>query len=162
MTATVDLTFDYVNRQARPYPAHLLPEGGTGLALFSAGFHGWNDCIHMARKEMRVHCVDTDADRLWEMAAIYPEGWAFEVADAWECAERAVRRGEKWDVVSVDPFFGDAAEQAWETLYLWTSLARSVVTLTVRPDTRLNTPDGWTAGYFPRSSGAAWMVLRRG
>jgi hypothetical protein len=61
------ITFDQLNRNAQPYPGHLLPEGGTGLALFAAGFHGWNDVIHMARKHMAVHCVDVDADKLWDM-----------------------------------------------------------------------------------------------
>jgi len=154
-------TYDQINRQACPYPAFLLPKGGTGLCLFSAGFHGWNDVIHMARKQMTVTCVDTNPDKLWEMAQIYPEGWEFEVADAWDWAERAVQAGRKFDVVSVDPFFGGAAEHAWETLYLWVTLAKKLVTLTVHTDTQLNVPTGWTADYFPRSSNAAWLVLTR-
>ena len=154
-------TYDQINRQACPYPGFLLPEGGTGLALFSAGFHGWNDVIHMARKNMTVTCVDTNADKLWEMAQIYPQGWEFRVDDAWDFAEYAVLDGREFDVVSVDPFFGDAAERAWETMYLWVTLARKMVTLTVKTDTKLNIPSGWTADYFPRSHRAAWLVLTR-
>jgi hypothetical protein len=154
-------TYDEINRQACPYPGNLLPEAGTGLALFAAGFLGHNDVIHMARKEMQVTCVDVNADKLWEMAEIYPEGWEFHADDAWEFAERAVLAGRTFDVVSIDPFFGDAAEQAWETMFLWVTLARELVTLTVKTDTKLNIPSGWTADFFPRSSAAAWLVLTR-
>lgn len=129
--------------------------------MFAAGFHGWNDVVHMARKNMVVTCVDTNADKLWAMAEIYPQGWEFAVDDAWEWAENAIYAERKFDVVSVDPFFGDAAEKAWETLYLWTTLARNLVTLTVKTDTVLNVPDGWEASFFPRSSRAAWLVLQR-
>jgi len=154
-------SFEQINRNACPYPAFMLPHGGTGLCLFAAGFLGWNDVIHMVRKEMTVDCVDTDKDKLWEMATLYPEGLACHVSDAWEFAERAVHDGRQWDVVSVDPFFGDAAEKAWETLYLWTSLARKLVTLTVRSSTQLNVPDGWTSDFFPRNDRAAWLVMKR-
>lgn len=154
-------TLDDLQRQARPYPAHLLPETGTALGLFAAGFHGWNDCIHFARKGLQTTCVDIDQDKLLEMAAVYPEGWEFRVDDAWEFAERSALEGREWDVVSVDPFFGDAAERAWETLYLWVTLAKSMVTLTVKSDTQLNTPDGWTSSFYPRSDNAAWLVMRR-
>jgi hypothetical protein len=159
---TTITTFDAVNRAARPYPSYLLPKEGTVLSLFSAGFLGWNDCIHFARAGLTCECVDTDADKLWEMASLYPSGWAFHVDDAWDFAERAAMAGRDWDVVSVDPFFGDAAEKAWQSMYLWVTLATKLVTLTVKPDTKLNTPEGWVSSYYPRSSGAAWMVMRRG
>ena len=161
MTTVQAPTYHEINLNAQPYPAFLLPKGGTGLALFSAGFHGWNDVIHMARKEMRVTCVDTDSDKLLAMASLYPSGWEFRVEDAWDFAERAAYEERQWDVVSVDPFMGDAAEKAWETLFLWCSLARELVTVTVKTDTRLNVPDGWEASFFPRSSRAAWMVIQR-
>ncbi len=154
-------TFDQINRNAQVYPAFLLPEGGSALSLFSAGFHGWNDVIHMARRNMRIECVDVDAEKLWEMAGVYPDPIAYHVADAWEFAERAAQRGQQWDVVSVDPYMGDASAKAWETLYLWTSLARELVTLTVATDTKLNVPEGWECSFFPRNSRVAWMVLQR-
>lgn len=160
MTAAVE-SFDRINRSARPYPAYVLPVYGTGLCLFAAGFLGWNDVIHMVRNEMKIDCVDVDKEKLWEMASLYPSGLAYHVEDAWAFAERAVHDGRKWDVVSVDPFFGDAASRAWETLYLWTSLASQAVTLTVKTDTHLNVPDGWTGSFFPRSDSAAWLVMQR-
>lgn len=161
MSSVETITFDRLNREARPYPAYLLPKHGTALGLFAAGFHGWNDIIHFARKQMRVDCVDLDSDKLWEMAALYPSGFAFHAEDAWDFADRALKKGRKWDVVSVDPFLGDAAERAWKDIYLWSGIARNLVTLTVASDAHLNVPQGWTADFFPRSSSAAWMVLRR-
>ncbi len=154
-------TFDHINRNAQPYPAYLLPEGGTALALFSAGFYGWNDVIHMSRKQMSIDCVDTDADKLWEMAGVYPPPFNAHAEDAWEFAARAAAEGREWDVVSVDPFMGDAAERAWDTLWLFASLAVNLVTLTVDPDRPIWAPIGWMADLFPRSRKAAWMVLRR-
>ena len=162
------MEYGKVNRNAQPYPAYLLPKGGTALALFAAGFHGWNDVIHMARKEMDVTCVDVDGDRLWEMAEIYPNIMTFYVKDAWEFAEEAAAEGRKWDVVSVDPFMGDAAEKAWESIPLWMSIAGEVLTLTVASNTEfvhsegpVGEGEGWKYSLFPRSSRASWLVLRR-
>ena len=159
MRKTVALdTFEDVSRQARPYPSYLLPDEGTALALFAAGFMGWNDVVHFARKGLQVTCVDTDGDRLLDMAGLYPPA-EFHVQDAWVFAADAMRDGRMWDVVSVDPFLGDAAEFAWDTLYLWVALARKMVTLTVNSKVQLNAPDGWDVSYFPRSGTAAWMVM---
>ncbi len=154
------VTYDHLNRNAQPYPAYLLPEGGTGLALFSAGFHGWNDVIHMARKHMTVTCVDLNADKLWEMASVYPEGWEFHVEDAWNFAHDKVGH-QRWDAVTVDPFTGLDAKRALETIDLWLELASQVVTLTVTTDTRPVSPEGWNCQFFPRSRLAQWMVLQR-
>jgi hypothetical protein len=161
MATVTSKTYEQINQKAQPYPAHLLPEGGTALALFSAGFHGWNDVIHMARKGMDVDCVDTDGIRLEEMEAVYPEAWRFHWNDAWMFAEAAAAEGKKWDVVSVDPFMGDAAEKAWKTVVLWSSLATNLVTLTVDPSRPIWAPFGWSAYLFPRSKRASWMVLHR-
>lgn len=148
-------TLEAVRRQARPYPTHLLPKEGTALALFGAGFYGWNDVIHMAHLD--IDCVDVDGLKLEQMAAIYDRFRAHE-DDAWEFA--SANQGRKWDVVSVDPFFSHDAERAWDTLDLWVSLASRLVTLTVRHDTDLAPPEGWTSSYFPRNSKVGWMVLQ--
>jgi hypothetical protein len=154
-------TFDALNREAQPYPSFLLPTEGTALSLFAAGFWGWNDGIHLIRAGLTVDFVDTDKDKLFEMATLMPEGHAFHVDDAWDFTERAAMEGREWDVVSVDPFMGDMAERVWETFYLWLTVARQMVTLTVKADTTLRSPDGWTESFFPRNSRVAWMVMRR-
>ncbi len=161
MDAVATLSYEQISRNAQPYPAHALPAGGSALALFSAGFHGWNDVIHMARKNMQIDCVDVDADRLWEMTELYPQPIHFHVEDAWEFASEAAAEGREWDVVSVDPFMGDAAEKAWDTIWLWSSLAKKLVTLTVDPRRPIWAPVGWVAYLFPRSTRASWMVMRR-
>ncbi len=168
LSFTSQMEYGKINRNAQPYPAYLLPEGGTALALFAAGFHGWNDVIHMARKEMEITCVDVDYDKLWEMAEIYPNIMTFYVKDAWDFATEAAEQGREWDVVSVDPFMGGAAEKAWESIPLWMSLARETVTVTVAKDAEFVLSEGpvaerdrWTYSTFPRSSRASWLVLRR-
>jgi len=162
MTTVAPLSFTDLSRQARPYPSYLLPQKGDALALFGAGFHGWNDVVHFARQGLITDVVDVDGDKLMEMAIIYPPGIITHEVDAWDYAEGAAAIGQQWDVVSVDPFLGDAAERAWDSLYLWCSLARQMLTLTVTPRARtFNLLDGWTSSFFPRSANAAWMVLRR-
>ncbi len=157
---SVPPSFDYINNHAQPYPANLLPQGGTALALFSAGFHGHNDVIHMCRKEMEIDCVDVDADKLWHMSRVYPNAMTFHVEDAWDFAQIAEAR-RTWDVVSVDPFMGDAAERVWNSIDLWASLATELLTVTVDPKQPLWAPSGWKSHLFPRSNRAAWMVMTR-
>jgi hypothetical protein len=154
-------TFDNLNRNAQPYPAFLLPDEGSALCLFAAGFWGWNDAIHMVRKGLTCDFVDTDGNKLWEMLTLMPEGHAFHVEDSWAFASRAAHDGREWDVVSVDPFMGDAAERSWETLYLWLMIARKMVTLTVKTDTQLNVPEEWNPQIFPRNDRVAWLVMQR-
>jgi len=154
---------DALSRDARSYPAHLLREGETGLCLFAAAFLGINDAIHMARMNMTVTCVDTATWRLDEMRERYPDDWDFDAMDAWEFATDAWLRGVTWDVVSVDTFTGDATTRSLETIELWTSLARRVVTMTVpHHSSFLREPvPGWTGSRYERSNLADWMVLTR-
>ncbi len=149
-----------INARARPYPAWILDYAETGLSIFSAAFYGQNDAVHFYRNNVVGTCVDTDPDKLWQMAEMYPDGWRFYVEDGWRFAEQ--HAGEQWDVVSVDPFFDDMAEKAWERLDLWLALARRYVTLTVHDEEDVQTPDGWSSFYFPRNGNAGWLVLERG
>jgi len=154
---------DVLSRDARSYPAHLLREGDTGLCLFAAAFLGINDAVHMARMEMSVTCVDRDAFALGRMREAYGERWAWYVDDSWSFAEDARARGETWDVVSVDTYTGDATDRSLETIGLWASLARRVVTMTVPHHSLfLREPvPGWTGSRYERSNIADWMVLTR-
>ncbi len=152
-----------INEQARPYPAHLLPEGGTGLCLFSAAFLGHNDAIHMARKGMLTTCLDINGPMLREMERLYPPNWTFLNTDAWDFALEAVHQSDMWDAVSVDTFTGDAEAQAIRSLPLWCAIAAQVVTVTCsvgRWDEQL-VPHGWNDDLFPRSSQVNWLVLTR-
>ncbi len=150
-----------VNANARPYPAYLLPVGGTALGLFAAGYHGWNDVVHFARSDMKITAVDIDTDKLFEMAEIYPSGCEFVAEDAWEFAEKSRAAGRMWDVVSVDPYFDNDAERAWRSLPLWLSLARETLTLTVHTEGDVTVPNGWEGSYFPRNGNVGWLVMLR-
>jgi hypothetical protein len=152
---------DAISRVARPYPADMLPKGGTGLCLFAAAFLGHNDAIHMARRDMHVTCVDVDSGRLNEMSRLYPANWHWYPMDAWEFAEQARRDGWTWDVVSVDTFTGDATDRSLGTLDLWCSLAARAVTVTLSTGQDYTYPDGWRPSLFRRSDLADWLVLRR-
>jgi hypothetical protein len=159
MDTRVTVTYQELSRQARPYPAFLLDRCHTGLALFAAGFHGWNDAIHFARAGMRGDCVDIDGKRLNEMRAAYPDDWGFTCADAWQYAEQARAAGVSWDAVSVDTFTGGAMRRALDSLPLWCAIANRVVTVTYVKPNEYIVPDGWREGLYPRSDTVDWLVL---
>lgn len=160
MTASAPSLVD-IQMRARIYPSYLLPCGGTALSLFCAGYHGWNDTIHFQRQHMTTTCVDTDKDKLWEMATVYPAGWEFVVEDAWKFADYSAEDGRMWDVVSVDTYLGDATDRSLADLSVWTRLARELVTVTAPLHGSVDPPNGWRAFAFPRSTSAEWMVLQR-
>lgn len=151
------MTFDEINRQARPYPAHLLDGLETGLCLFSAAFMGWNDVIHFARKGIQTTCVDTDGAKLEEMRVVYPDGWEFLEANAFEFAQNA---GRQWDAVSVDPFLGNAENHVRRMWGVFLGLARCVATIGIPRTLHVDHVDGWDVSVFPRSSNASWLVCR--
>ena len=157
----LDAPLDTISRAARPYPAWLLSGCDTGLCLFAAAFLGHNDAIHFARYELQTTCVDRDAERLEEMAHLYPPDWDFLADDSWEFAEAARERGERWDGVSVDTFLGDATDRSLTTIDLWCSLADRFVTMTVPANTIPETPGGWRPTIFVRSTQASWLMLER-
>jgi hypothetical protein len=150
-----------ISERARPYPADLLPEGGTALALFSAAFLGHNDAIHFARKNMTGTCVDIDTDKLEQMRQLYPPGWKFITGDAWEYAISATGFSARWDAVSVDTFTGEAMIRSLASLELWCELARKVVTVTITDGHPYEVPEGWHAMLYPRSNDVNWLVLTR-
>lgn len=146
-----------ISAEARPYPSHLLREGGTGLCLFAARFWGVNDAILMARQSMDITLVDT-SERVLEMAEMY--ACDSTLGDAWDFAESAIG-GEQWDAVSADTFTGDPMTRSLASLDLWCSLARDVVTVTHTPGAPYEVPDGWTGWLFPRNERVNWLVLER-
>lgn len=146
--------------EARPYPAALLDDCESGLAVFSAAFRGWNDVIHFARKGLRTTCVDSNADRLAEMAAIYPADWEFVTSDAWDFAEHAASEDTTWDAITVDPFT-DNIQRVLDTLDLFLSLSRKVATFTVKRTSVLPSLEGWEQSLVPRARDISWLVLHR-
>lgn len=153
------VTLERVAMQARPYPDGLLEQCDTGLVLFAAAFLGWNDAVHFALNEVRTTCVDVDGDRLHEMQRIYPADWQWHVDDAWHWAQAAVNIGQRFDAVSCDTFTGDAMRRSLNTLDLWCSLARRLVTVTYTDGVGYDTPDGWQATLHERAAGVHWLTL---
>jgi hypothetical protein len=151
--------------EARPYPTHLLEGCETGLVLFAAAFLGHNDAVHFAEAGIDTTCVDTDGERLEEMAQLYgapSDVWSFHKADAWVFAENCWAFGDVYDAVSVDTFTGDAMHRSLASLGLWCSLARKFVTVTITDDVEsINVPEGWTSSPYPRSDHVSWPVLER-
>lgn len=157
----LEAPLDAISREARPYPAYLLDGCETGLCLFAAAFLGHNDAIHMARAEMTVACVDVDGPRLREMRDLFPADWLWYFDDAWGFAQEAKLLSIEWDAVSVDTFTGDAERRSLDSLELWCSLARKVVTVTHCAGSEYVVPDGWQDGLFERATGVNWLVLTR-
>jgi hypothetical protein len=154
-------TLEHVAQEARPYPTHLLENAKTGLCLFSAAFQGHNDVIHFALENVQTTCVDVDAEKLEAMANLYPEDWKFVCRDAWEFADRHALLGDRWDVVSVDTFRGNATEKSLKTLELWCSIAEQAVVATLEAGQMYQVPRGWKAQHFRRNSEVLWLVLTR-
>ena len=161
MGAVTYPTLEHVAMQARPYPVHLLKGCETGLVLFAAAFLGHNDAIHFAEAGMTCECVDVDGDRLDEMRELYPDDWAFYEADAWTYAQAAQREELTWDVISADTFTGSVMRRSLDSLELWTSLARRVVTATYTAGEAYEVPKGWQGELFHRAALVYWLVLTR-
>lgn len=154
-------TITDVAMEARPYPTYLLENAQTGVCLFSAAFMGHNEAIHFALEEVQTTCVDIDSVKLEEMADLYPEEWRFVCRDAWEFAEAAALREEKWDVVGVDTFRGNATERSLADLGVWCEIANAAVIATLEEGQTYDVPEGWTATHFQRNSEVYWLVLTR-
>ena len=154
-------TLEHISCEARPYPTYLLENAETGLCLFSAAFMGHNEAVHFALEDVRTTCVDVDSEKLEAMADLYPEHWSFICHDAWEFAQSHRVKGDRWDVVSVDTFRGNATERSLTTLELWCSLAKQAVVATLEEGQAYETPEGWSATHFRRNSEVLWLVLTR-
>lgn len=164
MGAVTYPTLEHVAMAGRPYPTHLLEGCETGLVLFAAAFLGHNDAIHFAMAGMRSFCVDNDSPRLAEMRDIYPDDWGFLYGDAWDIAERDREHGLTYDAVSADTWTGDLMRRSLDSLDLWCSLARKLVTVTITDDAidTYRKPEGWRSFLFLRAPGVYWLALSRG
>lgn len=162
MGAVVSYTsLEHVAARARPYPTRVLEGCETGLVLFCAAFLGHNDAIHFAEAGIETTCVDLDAERLEEMADLYPSGWIWEHGwDAWEYA-RSVGANQ-WDVVSLDPFTCHM-QGCLDDLDLWCSLARKAVVVGTKLSmtSSYTTPEGWSGSLHHRANDVYWLALER-
>lgn len=148
------------------YPQDRLAGAESALVLFSAGFFGRQDAFWIASAGLRAMCIDTDADRLDAMAAVYPTHWDFIEANVYEWAPAAAEMSRHWDVVSVDCPSGHF-DRCADLLPLWCSLARRVVVLGCGQNRgSINVPAGWVLSDMRRRSnydgGVYWAVVEAG
>lgn len=143
----------------RSYPRYLLRRGETALVLFAGAFHGRQDAIWVEAAGMTGTCVDVRP--MTAMQAMYPAGWEFVQADAYEYAHASDRI---WDVVSVDCPTGQFGRCA-DMLPLWCRLARRAVVLGCAPGFEASVPPGWFLASLMRRSdyagGVCWAVVQR-
>jgi hypothetical protein len=99
-----------------------------------------------------------------QMEAIYPDGWRFHTADAYEFARHAANQGRAWDVLTMDPWTGQFDKCA-QLIDLWTAITRRVIVLG-HGNYRLPAPAapaGWrTLDVIKRSDfkgGVYWYVM---
>ena len=155
-------SLEHVAMEARPYPTYVLEGAQSALCLFSAAFMGHNEAIHFALEDIHTTCIDIDAEKLEVMANVYPDTWIFICRDAWEFAEKHSKLGDRWDIVSVDTFRGNATERSLRTLDLWCSIADKAVIATLELGQTYVIPDGWKSHHFERNSEVYWLILERG
>lgn len=141
------------------YPTHILDGCRTGLFLFGAGFLGENDAAYARAAGIRSVVVDSDRVKLAEMKPRFPASWDFVCGDAFEFV-KAIRF--QWDIVSADPFTGDASDRCLALLPEIAAFARRAVTLTISaPVESLPIVEGWESSLWSRTRLASWLVLTR-
>ena len=146
----------------RLYPQDLLEGLSTALMGFCAAFLGRQDCVWVADWGITADCVDTDQERLAEMADIYPHGWTFHCDNMFDYGVRQWGMGATYDLVSLDPptaLFDQVASLA----ELWCSLATHAVVIGCGPRTEIKPPAIWQETERVHRStfqgGVYWAIL---
>lgn len=146
--------------KSHPYPTRVLEGRETALIVFAAAFAGMNDAAWIAETPVQATCVDNDREKLEAMRDLYPDGWRFVLADAYDFAVDP--KNVKWDVVSCDPFtnqFNDCAE----FIGAWCRLAEHAVVIGTGIGTVVEPPDGWEITEVLKRTdyegGVFWTVL---
>lgn len=157
------VTLDHIRAGADPtFPTGRLEGLDDALLLFAGGFRGRNDGIHVADAGLTATCVDVRPDGLFEMSAVYPEGWAFVESDAFLFAAAAITADLSYDVVVVDSPTG-LFDRCAELVDTWARLARRLIVLGSGETTSVTAPPGWRIVEVTRRSGfrggVYWTVL---
>lgn len=160
------LTLERLRREGPAgYPRFALRDSSTALVLFAAAYGGKQDAIWIEEAGLEADVVDLDEPRLREMGAVYPQSWRFHHADAFAFVRDARLDGRKWDVVSLDPYTGDADRLVVSLLSEICELARDVVIVGVGNEVDVVAPAGWVIVDRRRRSdyrgGTFWIVLQR-
>lgn len=141
------------------FPCEVLRGSETALCMFAAEWHGRQDAYWLAEAGLRTTCVDMNGRKLEEMRRVYPQGWEFVPGDVFEY-EPAVT----FDVVTADPYTGEAMERAHALMPRWCAMANRVVIMgsTAAQPLRM-APDGWRITHVVRRAdfggGVFWTVF---
>lgn len=141
------------------FPRDALRGAQTALCMFAAEWHGRQDAYWLAEAGLRVTCVDMNGQKLEEMRRVYPTGWEFIAGDAFEFSP-----AERFDVVTLDPFTGDAMNRCHLLTPRWCSMANRAVIMGSTVAQRVtNVPAGWSVTDVVRRSnwggGVFWSVV---
>ena len=150
----------FIRDDPRTFPREALVGSKTGLCVFAAEWHGRQDAYWLYEAGITATCVDVNGRKLEEMRRIYPDGWEFVESDAFEFSP-----AERFDVVTLDPFTGDAMERCHRDLALWCSRANNAVIMgSTAAQPLRRAPAGWRiADTVHRSDfggGVFWTVLK--
>lgn len=150
----------FIRDDPRRFPRDVLRGSKTGLCVFAAEWHGRQDAFWLYEAGITTTCVDVNGTRLEEMRRIYPDGWEFVTGDAFEFAPQT-----KYDVVTLDPFTGEAMDRCHREIARWCSLANNAVVMgstAAQPIHRA--PAGWRLAELVHRSdfggGVFWTVLK--
>jgi hypothetical protein len=120
---------DQIADNPAAFPSDVLKGAQTGLCVFAAEWHGKQDAQWLARAGIRTTCVDRNRQKLAEMEMIYPDGWQFSDIDAFGFVQNSLYNGLRWDVVTADPFTGQAMDRCHRELDQWCKLANNAVVM---------------------------------
>lgn len=137
----------------------------TAFVGFCGGFDGRQDCAHISAAGLKAVCVDRDPARLAGMPDLYSADWEFVEADVYEEAKRRHQLGERYDLVSLDPYTSQFQECV-DALNVWTTIATRKIVMGTGRDTWVPLQyDGWVhTDHIQRSSfagGVYWSVLEK-
>lgn len=142
------------------FPHAALEGCETALILFASGFLGDNDARWIRDAGLVATCVDTNEEKLYAMAAMFPPSWEFVARDAYDVSWI----DKQFDVVSLDPWTNEFQACA-DNLEAWCGLARHRVIIGTGHDTTFVAPAGWRVTNVRKRSdyagGVFWTLLER-
>ena len=145
------------------FPRSALRGAQTALCMFAAEWHGRQDAYWLAEAGITATCVDLNGQKLEDMRRVYPQGWEFVTSDAFEFpADR------RFDVVTADPFTGEAMDRCHQLMPRWCGMAdRTVIMGSTAAQVlrKRHIPGGWEITDMLKRSdwggGVFWTVVTR-
>lgn len=142
------------------FPRDVIRGAKTGLCMFAAEWHGRQDAYWLAEAGVRTTCVDMNGVKLEEMRRVYPDGWEFVESDVFE-----FKSDQRFDVITLDPYTGEAMERCHQLMPRWCGMANLAVIMGSTAEQVVSVaPRDWdVTGRLVRSDfggGVYWTVLQ--